>query len=392
MDEVRSRCVRAGEDLLADTLPFWLEHGLDPEHGGVFTCLGRRGELLDTDKSIWTQGRCAWLLATVHSTVGEDERWLAGALSCLQFLERHGFDKDGRMFFLVTADGRPLRKRRYVYSEAFACMAYAACARATGREDWAARARELFEVFTRVSFEPGEMISKVDPRVRPARGFGPLMICLHLAQTLRECLGEGSSDVWIDRCIAEIERDFCKSEERAVMETVAPDGGLLDHFEGRLLNPGHAIEAAWFCLHEARVRGADAQLTELGVRMLDWMWERGWDREYGGLLAFCDLHGKPPADPGHDLKYWWPQTEAIIATFLAHGLSGEARHAERFCRVFDWAYEHFADPEHGEWFGYLHRDGTRVTEVKGNHWKGPFHLPRMQWLLGAAAPGAESLL
>jgi N-acylglucosamine 2-epimerase len=47
--------------------------------------------------------------------------------------------------------------------------------------------------------------------------------------------------------------------------------------------------------------------------------------------------------------------------------------------VHEWAYAHFPDREHGEWFGYLHRDGTVSTRLKGNVWKGPFHLPRMQW-------------
>jgi N-acylglucosamine 2-epimerase len=47
--------------------------------------------------------------------------------------------------------------------------------------------------------------------------------------------------------------------------------------------------------------------------------------------------------------------------------------------VHDWAYAHFPDPVHGEWFGYLHRDGTISTRLKGSLWKGPFHLGRMQW-------------
>jgi N-acylglucosamine 2-epimerase len=43
--------------------------------------------------------------------------------------------------------------------------------------------------------------------------------------------------------------------------------------------------------------------------------------------------------------------------------------------MMDWGW----DREYGEWFGYLHRDGTVSTTLKGNGWKGPFHLPRMQW-------------
>ena len=380
---------RCRVDLEASTVPFWLEHGLDREQGGVFTALGRDGALLDTDKSVWSQGRCAWVLATLYNTLEPREEWLSGALSCLEFLERHGFDEDGRMFFLLTRDGRPLRKRRYAYSEAFACMAYAACAQATGREDWALRSRELFDTFRRVFFEPGVMTPKSDPVTRPSKSLGPLLTGMHLAQVMRDCGGGNQDLAWIDSCIDEVERDFCKPEHGAVLENVSPTGEIIDHFDGRLLNPGHAIEMAWFILHEARQRKDDPRLVKLGVSMLDWMWERGWDQEYGGLYSFCDLQGLPPQELVHQMKYWWPHNEAIIATLLAYRLTGEEYQAERFKQVHAWAHEHFADPEYGEWFGYLNRDGTRSTDLKGNHWKGPFHLPRMQWYVSRLSSAVD---
>jgi N-acylglucosamine 2-epimerase len=367
------------DGLLEDTIPFWLEHGLDAEFGGVQTSLGRDGELLDSDKSTWTQGRFAWMLGTLYNTVEAREEWRDGALSCLGFLERHAFDDDGRMLFLLTREGQPLRKRRYAFTEAFASMAYASCARATGRQDLGERAVELFQRFVEVSIDPGTVQPKIDPGTRPSLGIGPLMIGINVAQTLREDLSHDQSQGWIDRFIASIETYFCKPGLRAVMETVAPDGGLIDHFDGRMLNPGHAIEAAWFILHESRVRGGDSSLTELGVNMLDWMWERGWDEEFGGLFYFRDLHGGPVQEYWHDMKFWWPHNEAIIACLLAYCLTGEGRHLERHSMVNRWAHDHFADPEHGEWFGYLHREGRISVDLKGNHWKGPFHLPRMQW-------------
>jgi N-acylglucosamine 2-epimerase len=379
LDDLTPLLQRYRSDLVGETLPFWLEHGWDRQHGGIVTSLDRDGSRIDGDKSMWFQGRAAWMYATAYNTVEQNPQWLEFATSCLQFLEQHGFDDDGRMYFLVTEDGKPLRKRRYVYSEAFASMAYSACARATGNEQWAERARQLFDQYTRVSFEPGVMEPKVDPSTRPSKGCGPLMICLQLAQLLRDNSGDVSMNSWIDRCIEEIEQDFCKADLAVVMETVSPTGEIIDSFDGRLLNPGHAIEAAWFILHEAKHRGGDAHLVSLGVQMLDWMWKRGWDEEHGGLYSFRDLHELPVQEPGHDMKYWWPHTEAIIATLLAYQLAGDERHAERVQTVHDWSQQHFADPQHGEWYGYLHRDGTPALKLKGNHWKGPFHLPRMQW-------------
>jgi len=370
---------RYEHDLLHDTLPFWLTNGLDEELGGVHTSLDRNGNLLDTDKAIWAQGRFAWMLATLYNTVERRQAWLDAALSCLGFLERHGFDHDGRMFFLVTTEGKPLRKRRYAYSEAFASIAHAACAKATGDPALGRKALELFEQFQRVAMEPGNAEPKIVPGTRDAKGIGPMMIGINVAQVLRETISFDGADALIDQWIDEIERDFCKPELGAVMESVALDGSIIDHFDGRLLNPGHAIEAAWFILKESHSRGGDPRLTSLGIQMLDWMWERGWDTRHGGLLSFVDVYDGPLQTIEHDMKYWWPHNEACIATLFAASLTGERRHLERHQLVHDWAHDHFVDPAGSEWFGYLHRDGTPSTELKGNHWKGPFHVPRMQW-------------
>ena len=127
--------------------------------------------------------------------------------------------------------------------------------------------------------------------------------------------------------------------------------------------------------------------------MLDWMWERGWDREYGGILYFVDVNGLPVQEYWHDMKFWWPQNEAIIATLLAYQLTGESKYAQWHSMIHDWAYSHFPDAEHGEWFGYLHRDGSISSTAKGNLWKGPFHLPRMQlicWQISTAIQGGEA--
>ena len=111
--------------------------------------------------------------------------------------------------------------------------------------------------------------------------------------------------------------------------------------------------------------------------MLDWMWKRGWDNEYGGILYFVGVDERPVQEYWHDMKFWWPHNEAEIATLLAWQLTGEERYAAMHAQVHDWSWQHFPDPEHGEWFGYLHRDGTVSNPSKGTLWKGPFHIPRM---------------
>ncbi len=379
--------------LLENTLPFWFPRSVDALHGGFLHCVDRDGTVVDTDKSVWAQGRMSWMLLTLHNTLEPRPEWKQWGLSGLQFLQQHCFDADGRMFFHVTADGRPIRKRRYAYSECFASIAFAAAARATGREEHAQLANQLFEQFYDWNFTPGRMPPKF-AATRPMIGLGPRMMTISTVQELRANLGPNAEhQKRMDRCLAEIEELFVKPGLRVVMENVAPNGDIVDHFDGRQLNPGHAIEAAWFILAEAEHR-SDSRLTRLGCQMLDWMWERGWDEEYGGLFYFRDVSDRPVQEYWHDMKFWWPHDEAIIATLMAHQLTGDERYARWHQQVHDWAYAHFADPEHGEWFGYLHRDGRRSVTLKGNLWKSCFHHPRMEWMcwrrLTAGGAAAES--
>lgn len=368
--------------LLDDVIPFWLRHGMDRVHGGIMTALDRDGSVLDTDKSVWFQGRAGWMFATLFNTVAKRPEWLEAARSCVEFSRAHAFAPDGKMYFTVTREGLPLRMRRYVFSESFAAIANAAYAKASGDSRAAEDATRIFETYLRYCFEPGVMAPKFEP-TRPTKGIGPLMIGIVTAQELRESLGDVAAggktcSQWIDAFISEIERDFFKPDLKALMETVGPRGEVLDHLDGRVLNPGHAIECAWFIMHEGRLRG-DERLIRLGVTMLDWMWARGWDEEHGGLFYFRDLHGKPVQEYWHDMKFWWPHCEAIIATLLAWRLTGEERYAAMHRLVHDWSFSRFPDREHGEWYGYLHRDGSVSQRAKGNMFKGPFHLPRMLW-------------
>jgi N-acylglucosamine 2-epimerase len=369
--------------LLDDVIPFWLRHGLDREHGGILTALDRDGSVLDTDKSVWFQGRAGWMFATLFNTVEKRPEWLAAARSCIEFTRKFCYAPDGKMYFTVTRDGRPLRMRRYVYSESFAAIANAAFAKATGDARAAQDAVQNFAAYLHHSFTPGVMPPKTDPETRPTRGLGAHLIGIATAQELRANLGDvqvagRTCSQWIDFSIAAIERDFLKPDLQAVMECVAPDGSVLDHFDGRLLNPGHALEAAWFILHEGRLRG-DQRLIQTGLTMLDWMWARGWDEEHGGIFYFRDVRHLPVSEYWHDMKFWWPHNEAVIATLLAWKLTGAEKYARWHQQVHDWSFAHFPDREFGEWYGYLHRDGSVSTRLKGNLWKGPFHLPRMLW-------------
>jgi len=377
------------DGLLQDTLPFWMNHCIDEQHGGFLTAVDRDGTIVDTDKSVWQQGRFTWLLAELYNQVEPRDAWLAAAVQGAEFIERHCVDPaDGRLWFHVTREGAPIRKRRYAFSESFAAIAFGELAQATGEARYATRAQEFFQRFLSHQREPRDGTAKYTA-TRPMQGIGVPMITVATAQELRSSIGLADADQWIDESMETIRTKHVKPDIRCVMELVSPEGEMIDHFDGRTLNPGHAIECAWFILQEGQWR-EDADLIQLGCQMLDWMWERGWDDEHGGILYFVDVHGGPVQEYWHDMKFWWPQNEAIIATLLAYTLTGEEKYLRWHSLIHDWAYRFFPDPEYGEWYGYLHRDGRRSSSLKGNLWKGPFHLPRMQLLCWQMLAGLSS--
>ncbi|MGZ5254649.1 MAG: AGE family epimerase/isomerase [Flavitalea sp.] len=365
--------------LLDDTVPFWFPRSYDKEYSGFLLMRDADGSLIDDDKAVWIQGRATWLLSTLYNTVEQKQEWLEGAKLGYDFLNQHCFDTDGQMFFHVTRDGSPIRKRRYFFSETFAVIAFAAYSKASGDHEAGEKARKIFGDC--LAYASGE--KKLAPKftgTRPSKGIGIPMIMMNTAQQLRATIGDDRCDPWISRWISEIEKNFVKDDIRCVMEQVAPDGTIIDHIDGRTLNPGHAIEGAWFILEEARYRNNDPHLVDLGCRMLDYMWERGWDKEHGGILYYRDVFDKPVQEYWQDMKFWWPQNETIIATLLAFLITGNEKYANWHKQIHEYAYSHFHDKKHGEWFGYLHRDGTVAQPAKGNLFKGPFHLPRQEWI------------
>lgn len=373
---------RAYEDeLLQHVIPFWLKHGIDREHGGLLTGLDRKGAIIDTDKAVWLQGRAAWTFATIYNTIERKPEWLAAAAHCFDFLRKHCRAPDGKLYFQVTREGAPLRMRRYYYSECFAAMGGAVYSKASGDREAAAEAVGHFERYLG-SLQPGGAPPKVDSRTRPMQGVAAQMMLIVVAQEIRGALGDiavsgKTCTEWIDQAVDTIERVFYKPGLNVLMEVVAQDGSIIDHFDGRMLNPGHAIECAWFILHEAKHRGGDARMKRLGLAILDCMWARGWDAECGGLFSFTDLKNLPVQEYVAQMKFWWPHNEAEIATLLAWQLTRDAKYAGWHEQVRDWSRRVFADPEYGEWYGYAQRDGRIATQLKGNMWKGPFHVPRM---------------
>ena len=361
------------KELLENIMPFWLEHGLDHTNGGVYTCLDRDGSLMDPTKSVWFQGRFAYVCAYAYNHIDKNPQWLAASKSCIDFIEKHCIDTDGHMFFSVTAEGKPVRKRRYVFSETFAAIAMAEYAKASHESSYADKALDIFRNIRRMLSTPGFLEPK---SFIPCKGHSVTMIMINVALVLMQVCDDPALKKQIEESVYEIEHSFMHPEYKCILECVNPDGSIIDTCEGRTINPGHGIETAWFLINAGERLGNKAYI-DLGLKIFDWQFDWGWDKEYGGIINFRDCKGLPNQDYSQDMKFWWPQCEAIIASLYAYRVTEDDRYLEIHKEVNEWAIKHLKDQQFGEWFGYLHRDGSVAQPAKGNLFKGPFHIPRM---------------
>lgn len=363
---------------------FWLEKGIDRKHGGVYTCLDRYGEIYSTDKSVWMQGRCGWIFAYLCHTYGVKQEWLDASKSCLDFLEKYCInpDADGRMYFTVTEDGKPLRQRRYYFSEAFYCIANAEYYGVTGEKEHLNRAKRAYEIYWSLSqggTDPTGLGPKGIPSTRDGRSLGIPMILLNVTAVMRRVDPE-NADLYDERsksCVHDIFTYHHKSDLGCTLENVGVNGEFRGEVtEGRIVNPGHDIECSWFLMEYANLKNDD-KLHKDAEKIFKLAIEKGWDNEYEGLLYFIDCLGKPPEAYEHDMKLWWPHNEIMIASMMAYRDTKDEYYLDWFKRCLDYCKKVFSDPENGEWYGYLRRDGKpTMPSTKGSTFKGPFHLPR----------------
>lgn len=369
------------DTLFKDVVPFWLNSDLiDKEYGGFITSVDRQGKSYNNDKSVWFQGRCLWTFSKLCNVYGVNEAWAKAADSGAKFIKEHCIDTDGRMFFTVTRDGQPLRKRRYFFSESFLVVGFAEYYLLRKNPEDLALAVKYFDfmwnMYRDPSCDPFKITPKENGAIRPLHSNANPMVLVSSAQTLRRITGNYEYyDNVIKQIVADMMNLHYKEDLKCVLETVYTDGSILDTPAGRTINPGHTIENSWFLMNAALQTGDDT-LMKQALNMLDWSLDIGWDKEYGGIYYFRDVYGRPCEQLEHDMKLWWVHNEALIATLVAYKVTGDEKYSAWYDKLHEYIFSHFSDKEYGEWYGYLHRDGTVSHDQKGSMWKGPYHLLR----------------
>lgn len=362
-------------ELLDKVVPFWLEKSQDHEFGGYFTCLDRDGSVYDTDKFIWLQGREVWMFAKLYNEVEHKQEWLDCAVQGAEFLKKYGHDGQLNWYFALDREGHPLIEPYNIFSYTFAVIAFGQLAIATGNKEYEEIARRTFDIVLSRTGNPKGRWNKAIPGTRSLKTFDLPMILCNVALEIEPLLEPDFLQQTIDTCLHEVLDVFYRPELGLVVEALGKDGELVDSFDGRKLNPGHAIESTWFIMDLGK-RLNRPELIEKAVEISLAEVEYGWDEQYGGIFYFMDRLGKPRHELEFDQKLWWVHIETLISMLKGYQLTGNSKSLEWFERVHNYTWKHFADPEYPEWYGYLNRRGEVLLPLKGGKWKGCFHVPR----------------
>lgn len=364
------------QELYNHVLPFWMNKSIDQEHGGYFTCINGNGVVFDTDKFVWLQCRQVWTFSMLYNRAeNPNPTWIKIAEQGAEFLKKYGRDKSENWYFSLRRDGQPLVVAYNIFSDCFACMAFAQLFKATGKVEYEKIAKDTFYNILKRKNNPKGHYSKVIPETRPLKNFALPMILCNLALEIEHMLEKEMVDQIINDCLKEVMVDFYDKESGLTLENIHPDGNLSDSFEGRLLNPGHAIESMWFVMDLAQRIGNQEilfQAVERGLKMMEF----GWDNEFGGIFYFLDRKGYPPQQLEWDQKLWWVHLESLVFLSKAMEMVDKEKYLPWFQKIHDYTWRHFRDDKKGEWWGYLNRRGEVLLDLKGGKWKGCFHVPR----------------
>lgn len=365
--------------LLENVVPFWMNHSLDREYGGYIVLLDKKGTPYGTDKYVWFQGRELWMFSALYNRIEQRPEWLEAARLGADFLKRFGFDSNGRWNFHLTREGKIIKGPISIHSDYFGALGMGEYSQAAGDKEALKLALDTFWSMMERIRDPnfGAYYPRSAAKIRRHN----LQMCILLsAQELNNIAPDPKFCDIINECLDQILYRHTRYEDKALYENLAMDFSKIDSPEGRLINPGHCLESAWFVMHQAR-RQNDAQIWNRATDIVEWAMERGWDDQYGGIFEFVDVTGNPPEisewfDVGWSTKVWWVHAEALYALLLAYHLTHRPKLLEWFEKVHKWTFTHFPEYKYGEWYEYLYRDGQPWHTNKGTVWKGAFHVPR----------------
>ena len=373
--DVKSLIDQYTREVYMSVIPFWESHSIDHEEGGFLTCLLRDGTCFDTDKFVWLQARQTWMFAKLYELNPNRTEWLDIAIHGANFLQDYGRDAHGQWYFSLAKNGVPLVQPYNIFSDCFACLAFGQLFKITSDPAHRKLCIQAFDNIMARQDNPKGVYNKTIGQSRPMTNFGLPMILANILFELEDILNDSMADQTLNTCMDLVMDRHYHPQNKVILENVSPDGSLLDTMEGRLVNPGHAIEAMSFMMDIGQLRQDEVLIAAACDRVME-MIDFGWDDEHGGIFYFLDVKGYPTQQLEWDQKLWWVHLETLVALAKGYALTKRPELWNWFERVHQYTWDHFPDPEFGEWFGYLNRRGEVLLPLKGGKWKGCFHVPR----------------
>lgn len=416
---------------LDNVVDFWLKYSHDRVHGGFFTCIGRDGKIYDELKYVWLQGRQVWMYCRLYRTMDRFhkpeilEAATAGGAFLRKFARVSNNSGQWKCAFCLTRDGKALKVQRTIFSECFYIMAMDELSRVTGDKDMQVEAEQMMEqLIYWVQVDPSGLGRPQLPGEVPINSLSVPMMLMCLVQQLTEGRGQEVAQKYNELgnwCVQQILQHIQRAGT-AILENVSVDGSELPGCQGRLQNPGHALEAGWFLMLYGAQSG-DKEIHRTAIRnFVELPYQYGWDKEHGGLFYFLDVDGHCPTQVNlsslhlimffldtkfcfilhsilvfiyhfmishgafvsgqleWNMKLWWPHCEALVAFLMAYSHTRKPELLEIFSEVYQYTFSHFPDAENGEWFGYLTQEGKVALDFKGGPFKGFFHVPRCLYM------------
>ena len=396
-----TNATRWSSHLLEEILPWWEDHGVDDERGGVRTGFDNAGALTTPDRFTWSQGRWAWTAGELADEADagrlelDADLWRRRCLATCDRMVAEAVRPDGRTHFRVTEDGVPVpdasgETATSVFADLFLVLGLSAGLRQLPAGD--ARAQLWLDTALRILITAQAAIEDHTATSEPypvPDGFTDLagpMTLLHVSAELfrtpqRPEPARAVRD-WAGRQLEEVH-----FPDGAWREFAPTRAGEDDTLLARHVTPGHLLELLWMMEHALADDPSFTVLTP--QRRADYArraFAVGWDDRDGGVLRYVDRDGGVPRGepvPGSpyealvadtwDTKLWWVHAEAVYGlAFYAH-VSPDL--ADAAARVEKWTMRVF--PAAGqEWIQIRDRAGHPLNRVVALPVKDPFHIAR----------------
>jgi N-acylglucosamine 2-epimerase len=371
--------------LLNDIMPFWENRCIDNECGGYITCFDREGNITDKNKYIWFQGRQLYTFSLLYNKIERKPKWLEMAEWGYKFLVEKAYAGNGRWNFELDRAGNVIIGTNSIYSDFHVVQGLAEYMLATDCKnlDGMRILTETYDAIERNVNDPSFKDLYENTWSQKYIWHDLYLTALNAASIVSQVLPEGRTTEFEDNCLEKILYSFARDEYKMVFEAITRDGGIDLEPEGRFINPGHSLESMWFCMETAARRKNDKDIKR-ALDIVEWTYNIGYDKQYGGIFSYLDATGQEPVpldwyretNSLWDDKVWWVNCESLCSFATAYVLSKDEKYLKMFEDQHEYCQKHFFDPQYGEWYERLHRDGSIKVSDKGTKWKCAFHLTR----------------